>query len=188
MGFNPFVRCYKLTNIDVQSPNFVLENDVLFNSDKSVLISCLVNKSGTYDIPVGVVEIGSHAFSDCDKLTEINIPNTVETIKYWAFLYCNGLTDIELPNSLKRIDSRAFDFCNGIESVVIPESVEYLGEEPFNFVSLKKLTFLGNAPDGPSSLIEYYHDNDFNTQVDIYYSGTGFEKYDNNIRINWIKQ
>ena len=35
-------------------------------------------------IPDGVKSIGEEAFSDCEKLTEIYLPKSIEKIDYWA--------------------------------------------------------------------------------------------------------
>lgn len=46
------------------------------------------------------------------KLTEITIPNTIESIGANAFAACDGLTGIAIPRSVTEIDSMAFEGCH----------------------------------------------------------------------------
>ena len=54
-----------------------------------------------------VVAIGDRAFA-WDQLTNVIIPNSVETIGYYAFRD-NQLTDVVIPNSVETIAKSAFD-------------------------------------------------------------------------------
>ena len=65
-----------------------------------------------------VVIIGMGAFSDCQKMTEVIIPNSVKTIAC-AFGRCSGLTSITIPSSVNSIEKQAFWGCTGIKEVVI---------------------------------------------------------------------
>ena len=65
-----------------------------------------------------VVIIGKGAFSDCQKMTEVIIPNSIKTIAC-AFARCSGLTSITIPSSVNRIEKQAFWGCTGIKEVVI---------------------------------------------------------------------
>ena len=48
----------------------------------------------------GIKEIGKFAFFNCEALTEITIPDTVETIGQQAFSYCDSLEEVILPESV----------------------------------------------------------------------------------------
>ena len=54
-----------------------------------------------------VTSIGS-AFSNCEYLTSITIPNSVTSIGNCAFYGCSSLTSITIPNSVTSIGSSAF--------------------------------------------------------------------------------
>lgn len=58
-------------------------------------------------IPVGVTNIGAHAFQECG-LTSIEIPDGVKSIGAGAFQECR-LTRVVFPSSVEQIDDCAFD-------------------------------------------------------------------------------
>ena len=149
---NPF--CIWYGELHNESKNFIYENHVLFNKDKTTLITYR-NKETSYiipnnvtniedcafcgceyltniNIPNSVTNIGSRAFSACDSLTSINIPNSVTNIKEGAFWGCKSLTSINIPNSVTNIGSYAFGDCNSLISIDIPNSVTSIGEGVFS--------------------------------------------------------
>ena len=87
----------------------------------------IIYNSTTYK----VTTIGDSAFSDCDNLTSVTIPNGVTTIEGYAFSYCTGLTSVTIGNSVTTIGKNAFYNCNGLTSVTIPSSVTTIGENAF---------------------------------------------------------
>ena len=49
------------------------------------------------------MEIGTWAFSGCEALEEINLPNTLRTIHRFAFNGCKALKTFSIPNSVVEI-------------------------------------------------------------------------------------
>ena len=82
------------------SPNFILEDGVLFNKDKSTIISFRDKGITSYGIPDYVTSIGERAFSGCESLTSLVIPDSVVSIGNGAFSYCESLKNIVLPNGI----------------------------------------------------------------------------------------
>ena len=113
------------------SPNFIYEDDVLFNMKKSEIISFRNQNLESYIIPDSVTSIGVCAFSDCTSLSNIVIPNGVASIGDAAFSYCYSLSNIDIPNSVTSIGDRAFLGCESLNSVVIPEGVTSIGAGAF---------------------------------------------------------
>lgn len=107
-----FYGCSALTAliVDANNPNYSAEGCMLFNKEKTTLISA-VGSQKTYDIPSSVTSIGDWAFYDCSSLTSINIPNSVTSIGTFAFYGCSALTSITIPNSVTSIGSYAFGNC-----------------------------------------------------------------------------
>ena len=82
--------------LECLSPNFIYEDDVLFNKDKSRIISFRNQNINSYVIPSSVTIIGDSAFSCCGSLSEIVIPSSVTSIGNSAFYGCN------FPDNLKQ--------------------------------------------------------------------------------------
>lgn len=72
--------------------------------------------TGKVTIPAEVQEcivqyIGDYSFYNCNKLTEVVIPNTVKIINGGAFRGCSSLTTITIPESVVEIGLWAFYGC-----------------------------------------------------------------------------
>lgn len=96
----------KEIRVDSNNPNYIAEDDVLFNKDKTELVQCLSEKSETnYIIPDSVAMVGPYAFYSCRSLLSITIPDSVTLIGTAAFcnLYKTSGTSSELVNSLEDV-------------------------------------------------------------------------------------
>ena len=126
---NPF--CDWIGKLECLSPNFVYEDDVLFNKDKSRIISFRNQNIKSYVIPSSVTSIGDSAFSWCDSLSEIVIPSSVTSIGKGAFSCCDSLSEIVIPSSVTSIGDSAFYDCDSLSEIVIPSSVTSIGDSAF---------------------------------------------------------
>jgi len=117
--------------LDCLSPNFVHECDILFNKDKSEIISFRNQKIESYIIFSNVKRIGDSAFSGCRSLSNIIIPDSVTSIGDGAFYGCSSLTNIVLPDSVTSIGSNAFRDCSSLSNIVILDSVTSIGDYAF---------------------------------------------------------
>lgn len=83
-----------------------------------VIIPSSVEISGnTYN----VTEIASNAFSNCNKMTGIDLPGTIKNIEYDSFAGCVGLTGIIIPKSVTYINDWAFYRCENLERIDVAE-------------------------------------------------------------------
>ena len=89
------------------------------------------NTLQTIVIPDSITSIGSYAFSYCTSLTTITIPDSVTSIGQGAFFSCERLTSITIPNSVTRIDIGVFENCSSLISITIPDSVKSIGQIAF---------------------------------------------------------
>ena len=118
--------------LECLSPNFVYEDDVLFNKDKSRIISFRNQNIKSYVIPSSVTSIGKGAFFRCDSLSEIVIPSSVASIGDRAFSFCDSLSEIVIPSSVTSIGDIAFSGCDSLSEIVIPSSVTSIGDSAFS--------------------------------------------------------
>ena len=127
---NPFAEWYG--KLQCLSPNFVYEDDILFNKDKSRIISFRNQNIKSYVIPSSVTNIDDSAFSSCRSLSEIVIPSSVTSIGDWAFVGCSSLSEIVIPSSVTSIGEGAFSHCDSLSEIVIPSSVTSIGDWAFS--------------------------------------------------------
>ena len=160
IGDGAFSRCSSLSNIVIPksviclngnpfsdwegmleclSPTFIYVDDVLFNKDKSKIISFRNQKIESYIIPNSVTDIGNSAFSFCRSLTNIVIPNSVTDIGNSAFSDCSSLSNIVIPDSVTAIGNFAFWGCSSLSNIVIPDSVTAIGDYAFYYCSLSNI-------------------------------------------------
>jgi len=160
IGDGAFSRCSSLSNIVIPksviclngnpfsdwkgmleclSPTFIYEDDVLFNKDKSKIISFRNQNIESYIIPNSVTDIGNSAFSFCRSLTNIVIPNSVTDIGNSAFSDCSSLSNIVIPDSVTAIGNFAFWGCSSLSNIVIPDSVTAIGDYAFYYCSLSNI-------------------------------------------------
>ena len=128
---NPFAEWNG--KLECLSPNYIYEDDILFNKDKSRIISFRNQNIESYVIPSSVTSIGKGAFRGCNSLSEIVIPSNVTSIGDRAFYGCNSLSEIVIPSSVTSIGKGAFRGCNSLSEIVIPSSVTSIGDSAFSF-------------------------------------------------------
>ena len=133
IGSNPF--CGSHINLYNESKAFVYEHDVLFNKDKTTLISYMA-KETNYIVPDNVTCIGEYAFERCESLKSIKISNSVVNIGEGAFFNCKSLTSIDIPKSVTSIGDDAFTGCNNLSILVISKFTSRFGPKVFESWSL----------------------------------------------------
>ena len=135
--------------LECLSPNFIYADDVLFNKDKSEIVSFRNQKIESYIIPNSVTSIGDDAFFGCRSLSNIVIPDSVTSIGDGAFFGCSYLSNIVIPDSVISVGDWTFCGCRSLSSIVIPDGVSSIGVCTFSYCrSLSSIVI----PDSVSSI------------------------------------
>ena len=87
-----------------------------------------------------VTSIGELAFTYCNNLTSIIIPNSVTSIGGGAFWNCFALSSVSMSNSVTSIGDHAFYQCTSLTSIDIPNSVTHIGAPAFSTTALASVT------------------------------------------------
>ena len=156
IGYQAFYCCTGLEKIAVDYNNKSYSSDstgVLFNKDKTTIIRYPAgNTNYLYRIPSSVKNIDNYAFSHCDALGKIVIPDSVTKISKSAFLNTSYFNDAEnwengvlyigkhliasksslsgnytVKAGTKTIADNAFYDCYALTSITIPDSVTSIG-------------------------------------------------------------
>jgi len=114
------------------------------------IIDCDIEARGTLLIPekfggITVRAIGDGAFRNCTSLTNITIPDGVESIGKDAFGFCTSLPSITIPDSVTSIGYEAFRNCTSLTSITIPDSVTVIGNAAFAYCSNLTSVTIGNG-------------------------------------------
>lgn len=128
-------RQIDLADLTVMVTYFDPDNDSDYSTFKNeyrgrVVIPSTVTYEG---MTFRVTRIDNDAFRECDALTSVVIPSTIESIGDWAFAGCSSLTSIIIPKSVESIGYCAFRYCSNLISITIPEGVTSIGREAFSY-------------------------------------------------------
>lgn len=82
-------------------------------------------------LPKSVTYIGQYAFSECRKLTNMDIPEKVQEIGGYAFYGCNQLKEVGFQEGLERIGSDAFSNCALQDTIVFPQTLKHISYNAF---------------------------------------------------------
>lgn len=146
-------------SVDADNQHYLLEDNILYNKDKSTLIEYFGHESeltlpstvkriedyafygcGLQQIDLGesVAEIGESAFERCYSLTSVDLGESLAGIGNNAFMYCYGLENINIPTSVTKIGASAFNNCSSLTGIEIPNSLSVISDNAFN--SCRSLT------------------------------------------------
>lgn len=115
-------------------PNFLLIGGKEYRVTKTLSYNgsnAIVNFKGKLIISKGITEIGRASFNGANKITGVEIPNSVKKIGSESFFACYNLEKLNLSEGLERIEWRALQQCNKIKTIVVPSSVTYIDKECF---------------------------------------------------------
>lgn len=145
----PVADKYGFPTTDAYEVKFKINKDAApqggheyYDTDSTALNYCQVIPDGMFAnchltdivIPSGIKIIGDAAFTGCNLLSNITLPDTIKMIKHEAFCNINNGNEYALyfdPKNLNYIDSSAFENSNfstqGVNAFIDKNNVVYLG-------------------------------------------------------------
>ena len=167
------VGCPNLKDIDISknNPYYRLDDDVLYNKDKTTVVKYISRRPyQAYGCPKTVTRIEPGAFSDTPFLIEISISDAMSEIEDYTFAFVkveqillndkitkigkhafenSQIQKISIPESVEIIEDKAFMQCECLTQITLPKTLEYLGK--YVFEGCKLLTSIC-IPEGVTSL------------------------------------
>ena len=122
-----------IVKISSENPNYTIEDNILYNKDKTTLITVLYQIVGDFTVAPKVKIIENFAFHSQTKMTNIQLNNDLKEIRN-SFNYCNELTEIEIPSSVEKIGSTAFNSSAKLEKIRINKPKDSIAGSPFGAV------------------------------------------------------
>lgn len=138
--------------VDADNPKYSAVAGILYNKDRSkvlrvpqartfVALEPTVREIGAYAfeycsitnivLPPGLCRFGEYAFSRCDRLESVSIPEGVEELERTVFMCCGALKTVKLPASLEQIGSGAFHGCTNLTEITLPQDCRHVGYDAF---------------------------------------------------------
>lgn len=152
LGISAFPR-HTIITVDEENNHYCDQEGILFDKAKTILYSYPSIRSGSYDIPKTVKAIGDYAFSECDKLTTVSfpnslnsigigafsfsaireaiVPNSVTSLGVVAFSHCTKLARVSLSDNIVTIEGSTFQECENLAEIKLPQSLATIGSYAF---------------------------------------------------------
>ncbi|MDR3293013.1 MAG: leucine-rich repeat protein [Clostridiales bacterium] len=73
----------------------------------------------------GGTKLNDNAFTECRGLTEIDLPESLESIGSMAFYACINLIRLTIPKNVAYIASTAFDYCQALAEISVDPENQY---------------------------------------------------------------
>lgn len=133
LGTAIFSNSAGVETITVSDDNSVYQviDNVIYTKDGLALILCVPGKTGKLAVKEGTTTIAASAFEYCTKLTEIELPASVNILGDHSFFECTSLKKVNIPNGVKNIGNSAFYLCTSLENMVLPTSIEKIDQNAF---------------------------------------------------------
>lgn len=127
----------------------IIKNNIFYGVEDGLFESKLSLKELT--VPAGVKSISTYAFSGCENIEVVELPDTLESIGELSFMGCRKLKQIKIPENVKDIGFGAFYECSSLKNVELPEGLEIINAATFkDCIALEKI----NIPPGVNEIDE----------------------------------
>jgi len=105
IGEYAFYNCDKLDKIQIDSDNqyYIVEDKILYNKEKSELVSCINNNFTEITVPDSVIRIKKGAFRGNSYLRKLILKENLQEIESFALAECTELTDIYIEKEKEMV-------------------------------------------------------------------------------------
>lgn len=162
IGDSNFYGCSSLEDITINelqnTSTYFSVKGILCNREKSTVICVPANKRGTVRFPLTITKLEDYAFYGCDKITEVQINESIQDITGKSFAMCTWLQKINVDPGNKyfcdvdgilynKAKTRLIVFPGGRNrEYTIPDGLNEFGDFCFFSVTNYKKTLVINNP------------------------------------------
>ena len=94
----------------------------------------------------GITELGSYAFSKCESMKEVSLPDSITKIGDSIFGYCKNLKSITIPKNVSSWGMNNFYYCESLEEIKVdPENETFDSRDDCNGVVVTETNMLRYA-------------------------------------------
>ena len=133
--------------IDANNPRYAMVNNCIYDKQTKTVLWA----GDGFTIPEDAKHIGDKACSVSQSaISELILPEGLETIGELAFWGCDGIDRVVIPDSVRKIETKAFGSCD-LKDLVIGNGVITIGESAFssnNFTEVEipsNVTYVGKT-------------------------------------------
>ena len=148
IGPAAFERSTAKVTLSSKNTAFSLQNNVLFDRNKTTLVQCFNGDVATYTVPSTVKELGDYSFAGLDRLETVIIPNGVTRLGEGIFENCKALVKVDIPASVTEIGSEAFAFSGKARVSVAAGNTAYCSRNGALFTKNMDTLLHGGAATG----------------------------------------
>lgn len=87
-------------------------------------------------LPETVLSIGEYTFLGCKQLESVHMSSSIKSIGEWAFVDCQQLTSINTLGLLTEISDGTFSNCQNLNSINLPDGLIRIGQQAFQSCGL----------------------------------------------------
>lgn len=105
IGIGAFNGCTSLKELTVSENNesYRADNGVLYSKNGETLLFCAQGAKGKVKIAENTTEIDAYAFSGCQKMTGVSLPDSIAKIGTGAFLSCTNMMAVSVPSNIEKV-------------------------------------------------------------------------------------
>lgn len=135
INFRVFFDCENLSEVYLHRNIKKIENGA-FASCNSMEKVHIEDINSWFNIDVGILSDlptsnGAGLYINNELLTEIVVPDGIETIGKYVLKNCEGVETIILSNDVKKIEEKAFSGCVDAKKIVLNDGLEEIGQGAF---------------------------------------------------------
>ena len=131
-----FADCLRLIKVAAYNPDF-------FDAFSDGISLWTIDEGETVDAEKGIIwaapsNPNPYPWVSTKYSGKLEIPEGVTSLPWPCMATCTNITEVILPESLETIGEQAFYQCSGLDEILIPTKVTNIGNKVFNYTNIKK--------------------------------------------------